>query len=367
MRIAHVQLFPLLSGVQRVSLEEIRCRHNVYNYTLICKEPGPLTEEVDRYDLKLHYISSLSRELSPFRDIVSLYKLWRFFRKEKFDVIHTHSSKTGVLGRIAARLAGCNKVVHTVHGFSFPAAKTRFDYLIYFFMEWFAKWFTSSLIVLTESDKEIAFKRLGYLSDKISLLPNGIDVPAVLDKKVLSSGVFRVVMVGRLDKQKDPKTFVKAAIRLSKLYPDVFFDLIGDGEYRAELIEIIKVEGVQDRISLLLWRNDVRELLKSYNLFVLSSRWEGMPLAVLEAQASGLPVVVTDIPGNRDLVCGAGGRVGRLFPVGDVDCLAGHIETYYLDRVLTKTHGDTAYENVKNNYSLDARLDRLDELYNARG
>lgn len=362
MKIAHIQLFPLLSGVQRVSLEEIVRRKSIDDYTLVCKEPGPLSEMLDEQGVAIHFVPYFCRQLSPLNDLLSLFFLWRIFRKEKYDVVHTHSSKTGVLGRIAAKLAGCKKVVHTVHGFSFPAARTRYAYFIYFLMEWIAKWFTSVLIVLTENDKNIAINKLGFAAHKVRLLPNGVDISEV-PNQVLNKqkDIFRVVMVGRLDKQKDPHTFIMAAIILSKKYANVCFDLIGDGEYREELELLIKSEGQQGKVKMLLWRNDVRELLTSYDIFVLSSRWEGMPLAILEAQATGLPVVVTDIPGNRDLV--REGVDGYTFPPGNVDYLIKNIERYYFDRGLIQAHGDSAYKKILDHYSIDVRLSKLTDIY----
>ncbi|EBP7329261.1 glycosyltransferase family 4 protein, partial [Salmonella enterica] len=120
-KIAHIQLLPLLSGVQRVCLDElIRLDENKFDKYLICKEEGPLTVEAKKYGIKCLVVRNLVREISLKNDLKALWSLWKIIKQYKFDIVHTHSSKTGVLGRVAAWLNRTNLIVHTVHGFSFP-------------------------------------------------------------------------------------------------------------------------------------------------------------------------------------------------------------------------------------------------------
>lgn len=121
-KIVHVQLLPLLSGVQRVSLQEfLLLNSDRYEKILICKEPGDLTKESEKVGVKCFYVPSLVRNISPFKDFKSFINLLSLFKYIKADIVHTHSAKTGVLGRIAAKLAGVPIVIHTVHGFSFES------------------------------------------------------------------------------------------------------------------------------------------------------------------------------------------------------------------------------------------------------
>ncbi|HCO1401679.1 TPA: glycosyltransferase, partial [Escherichia coli] len=153
-KIVHVQLMPLLSGVQRVSLQEIeRLPKNEYEISVICKEPGPLVDGL-REDINKFYIPSLCREISLINDLRSLYLLYKNFKREKYDIVHTHSSKTGVLGRVAAKLAGVPCIIHTVHGFAFESAKRSYVRLLYRILERIGAKCSTKIICLHEDDKK---------------------------------------------------------------------------------------------------------------------------------------------------------------------------------------------------------------------
>jgi glycosyltransferase involved in cell wall biosynthesis len=362
LKVAHVQLLPILSGVQRVTLSEIRGLGGEFDYYIICKEPGPLTESAEF--VPSFYIDSLTRELSPVSDFSSLIKIYRIFRTLHPDIVHTHSSKTGVLGRVAAKTARCPKVIHSVHGFAFPSASSKLTYFVYFLMEWFAKFFTDNLIVLNRDDYNIAVKKLGYKPQRVLLLPNGVDLEEFSRKNFdvgVKSRPFRVVMVGRLWTQKDPETFVRAALEVLKRHNNIVFELIGDGDLLEPLKNLVHTQGLDEHIKFSGWVDKIVDRLKAADVFVLSSLWEGMPLAILEAKAVGLPCIVTNIPGNSDLV--RPGVDGYLFKTGDYCGLAEHIEKYYLDRSLVKEHGDEARKFVEIKFDLRNRLKTLSDLY----
>ncbi len=366
MKVVHVQLFPLLSGVQRVSLEEIRLLRNKISYSAVCRSEGEFTDELRNLDVEYHLVDHLRRDLDPINDLKALRTLFLLFRSQKFDVVHTHSSKTGILGRMAAKGAGCPLVVHTVHGFSFPFAKSYLQKAIFYLMEWIAKWFTDRLIVLNDSDYDIAVNKLGFSPNRITLLPNGIDTNIFTPDS--SSNQFnpshrdlRVVMVGRLDEQKDPYTFLNAALLLLQKNRNIRFDFIGGGREFDELSRRIEDSGFSSRISLLSWRNDVATLLRSYDIFVLPSRWEGMPLAILEAQSSGLPVVATNIPGNNDLV--EDHIDGRLFNVGDAGALAEILDEYYHNPGHIQKHGVAARTKAVNEFDIVDRVESIATIY----
>ena len=245
-RIAHLQLLPLLSGVQRVTLSEVtRLDRNHFEPFVVCKEEGPLTEALRTAKIPYFCVPELVREISPILDAKALWRLTRLFREQRFDVVHTHSSKTGILGRLAGKLAGVPLVMHTVHGYAFPAAKGTFQSAFYFLMEWIGARLTDVLILLNKHDLELAERRLGVPARKLQLLPNGVDVTRfspvstetrdLVRSEVFKAGPNQVVvgMVGRLWEQKNPEGFVKAAIQiLESGLASVSFFLIGDGEKR---------------------------------------------------------------------------------------------------------------------------------------
>jgi len=363
-KVLHVQLLPLLSGVQRVSLNEIIEVDKDYpmlcEFSLVCSSEGPLTAEMNKNNVDVFTIPELKRAISPWNDIKALFKLYKLIKNSKFDVVHTHSSKTGLLGRIAAKLAGTPIVVHTVHGFSFPSAKNIISKLTFYLMEWFAKFFTSHLIVLNKTDFDISVDQLRYCKKKVHIIPNGVNITKFQPSEK-KQDTFRVVMLGRLWEQKNPMCLVRAAALLVTKYPNIEIDFIGDGELRNEIDCFLEDNSLMDNVKVLGWSDNVECLLGNYDLFVLPSLWEGMPLAILEAQACGLPTIVSDIPGNSDLVMD--GLNGFLFEKNNHIALSNLIEKVYLDPVLCKKLSLYSREHVSDNYSCDIRNNKVINLY----
>jgi len=372
-RIAHVQLLPLLSGVQRVTLDELERLSPCYQRWLICKQEGPLTSEALKAGAQVLTSEALMREVNPRFDIRALWQLWRYCRRHRFDIVHTHSSKTGVLGRLAARLAGVHCIVHTVHGFAFPAAKSRLQRLIFHAMEWIGARCSHVVICLHEEDARICRETLKLPPERVTILPNGIDLKKfspLADGDVctlrneLGLPVNRklIVMVGRLWEQKDPACLVEAYCQLWQL-GDLGADLIlvGEGDLQPKLQLRVEAAGLQEHVHFLGWRTDTPDLLRASDIFVLPSRWEGMPLAILEAMGIGLPVVVSDIPGNTHLV--EHEMQGLLFPMGDATALADALHYLIVTPELRASLGKNARQKVERLHDICERIRRIEMLY----
>ncbi len=373
-RIAHLQLLPLLTGVQRVTLEELRrLDRGRFEPFLICQRPGPLSEAAEREGISCLFVEELVREISPPRDWRALRRLRDLFRRNAFDVIHTHSSKPGILGRIAGRQAGVPVIVHTVHGYAFPAARSLAERLLYLGLEWLGARCCDAMILLKVGDLDLARRHLRVPGHKVHLVPNGIDTDlyrpregmerSALRRRLLGvdDGSIAVGMVGRLWRQKNPACLIRAAARVLAERRDVRFFLAGDGELRGELQGMIRAQGMDERVSLLGWRDDIPELLASLDIFVLPSRWEGLPLAILEAQSAGLPVIASDIPGNRDAVVEDGD--GLLFPDDGSVELSRCILNLCADRERMRRMGRAGRGKVAARYRIEDRVKRMQDLY----
>jgi len=374
-RLAHVQLLPLLSGVQRVTLDLLRSLDSEeFERSLICSEAGPLSDAAEREGIACHFVPSLVRPISPAKDWRAYNELRALFAAEQFDIVHTNSTKPGVLGRLAARAAQVPVVIHTVHGFAFPAARFWVTRRVYRWAEQFCQPATDALICLNESDREIAREQLHFPADKLHLVTNGIDtnqlrLPTAAQRnnarQLLGCKNDRpiVAMVGRLWPQKDPLCFVEMADRLIRDGVDANFCMIGDGELRGALEEQIAQRGLGDRVFLLGWRDDVPRLLHGLDLFVLTSRWEGLPLVILEAMACGVPVVASNIPGNRDAV--HHGRTGFLADAGSPIAFAAAVASLLNDNSLRNRFSAAARAAAEQNFSLAAHVDRTRSLYHS--
>lgn len=374
-RLIHLQLLPLLSGVQKVTLDEFtKLDLKKYEPILVCRESGPLVDAVGSLGIKCEYVPNLAREISPKADLKAFLDLIKCFKRLRPDIVHTHSSKTGILGRIAAWIAGVPNVIHTVHGFAFPFAKSRFVRYFYFIAEFIGGILSDKVVVLNATDYDYAIKNLKIPKNKVHLIPNGVNIDAfgvkqdvreAYRKGILGNAnqdAICIGMVGRLWAQKNPLCLVEAAKKVFEAtnLPVKFF-FAGDGELKEEVEAKIKEYKLSEKVQVLGWRSDIPVLLSSMDVFVLPSLWEGMPLAILEAMASSLPVVVSDIPGNHDLV--DHNSTGLLFEANNPTDLAAQLLKLIEDSSLRQRLASAARTKVSNAYSLSQRLAKITELY----
>lgn len=376
-KIVHVQLLPLMSGVQKVSLDELtHLDRERYEPIVICKSDGEFTERLRKIDVRVYLVPELERELHPKHDIRAFFRMYSFFKQERPSIVHTHSSKTGVLGRLAAWCAGVPLIVHTVHGFAFPAEPRASVKAIFLFLERLCGKVTDRMIVLNDSDGTIARELLGIPDSRQTLLPNGVDIDAYAPaapslRYALRQALFgaadehrvAIGMIGRLWLQKNPQCFVRAAISVLDKRTNVGFYLIGDGEFRSELEATIQASGHANAIVILGWRSDVPNILKALDVVVLPSRWEGMPLAILEAMSSAVTVVASDIPGNNHLVLD---RVdGCLFPTDDSDALASILIDLIDHPQQRAQFSARGRDKIAASYTLSERMSKIMSIYEA--
>ncbi|EBD0794414.1 glycosyltransferase family 4 protein, partial [Salmonella enterica] len=334
------------------------------DHIIICSSEGPLTQKLKELKIPYFCVGELCREISVFNDLIAIKKVYKILKLTNADVVHTHSSKTGVIGRIAAKIAGIKRVIHTVHGFSFPSAKSRRAYLLYYFLEYVVKYFTDALIVLNEQDKRIACQKLHYAPKNVYLIPNGVDVYKFIPDELCleyndNAKLLKVIMVGRLWEQKDPSTLLKAVTHLLERNINIELSFVGDGELRSELM--LQTEKYINKIKFLGWRDDIERILPEHDVFVLPSLWEGMPLAILEAMSCGLACIVTNIPGNNDLIRDK--HNGYLFECGDVKRLSELLEYYYNNRNILVEHSKLNRKIVLDKYTLLKRNTLIKKLY----
>ncbi|TMP83641.1 glycosyltransferase family 1 protein [Pseudoalteromonas phenolica] len=365
MKIAHVQLLPLMTGVQKVSIDElVRLDNDKYKKFVICKEEGKLTEICEKNNIGVAFAPSLIREIHPISDLKSFFELYKVFKKEKFDIVHTHSAKTGLLGKLAAKAAGVPLIVHTVHGYPFPAAKSKFSKALYFLLEYLGAKLCDITICLHDDDANIAINKLKTSRSKVRVIPNGVDTEQYKPVEAVNKAktdIKSIGMVGRLWEQKDPVTLVKAAILLAQERKDFVVNIVGGGELQSQLEELISNAQAQEQIKLLGWRSDVAELLPHFDIFVLPSRWEGMPLAILEAQSCQVPCVVTNIQGNNYLV--NDDYDGKLFEVEDAEGLKKVLAELLDNPEQLKRLGKNARAKIEADYDIRNRVNIIEALY----
>ncbi len=274
----------------------------------------------------------IDRRINPRSDLKSIERLYRYFRTVQPDIVHTHTSKAGVVGRVAARLAGVPSVIHTVHGFPFHPGMPRLKHLAFKQIERWMAGITDIMLSQSEEDVITALKmgikpRLGGLIH----IGNGVNLTEFDPGNFSSRRLLRtreslairatdpvITMIGRMNREKGYHDLVEALQRVRAVPWQAL--LIGPDEgFLINIIEQINQHGLQDRIQILGQRKDITDLLAITDIYVLPSYREGLPRSLIEAQAMSVPCVATDIRGCREVV--EDGVTGFLITPGDSEAL----------------------------------------------
>jgi glycosyltransferase involved in cell wall biosynthesis len=279
---------------------------------------GFLVDRAKSLGVPVRIIPHLTQPIHPVKDILALRELKQTIKDESPDLVHAHTSKAGLLARVAAAVTR-TPVVFTAHTWSFAdgisARRQRWAVPL----ERFAAGLGKKIIAVSQANKEMALRRSVGTADSIVKIWNGI--PDVPHRAQPGSGDPRtLIMTARFVAQKDHLLLVEA---LSQLEGDWRLLLVGDGIRRPEIQRAIAKAGLSDRIECLGERSDIPELLASADLFVLATHWEGLPLCIIEAMRAGLPVVATDVGGDSEVV--TDGVTGYLTPSGDAGQLRDRI------------------------------------------
>lgn len=306
--------------------------------------PGPYADELAGADIR-HIAVPMRREIAPLADLVSFMRLYKVLRREKFTIVHTHNPKPGLLGQAAARMAGVPVIVNTIHGYYIHDNMLPLQMRFFVFLEKLAAAFSDHILSQNSEDIKLALTNGICNFGKISLLGNGIDIStfsasavpqAAIERQranlALNSDTRVVGFVGRLAaKRKGFRDFLAAGQKLLQRMPeDVRFLIIGEpdaGKADAVLPQVAREYGIFDRCIFLGKRPNVElpSLYALMDVLVLPSLFEGVPRALMEATAMQVPIVATDVKGNREVV--ESGYNGFLVPLGDTDALTSAIQT----------------------------------------
>lgn len=361
-----------LGGAQKHLLDLIRgLGQERYNIFLFTSADGMLCSEASSIPgLRVVFSKFLDRPLCLWRDAMVFCEMVFFIRKHAIDIVHTHSSKAGILGRWAARAAVTSAVVHTVHGWSFCDGQPGWVRDFFERLErWTAK-ITDKIIVVSSCDLGRGIERGIGKPEQYALIPCGIDPGRFrrecgdnsLKKELgFDEDVLLVGSIACLKKQKAPQDFLMLAHAVKPLAPGVKFLLVGDGGLKSEVLRMRERLGLAEDVFLLGWRRDIVRFLKALDVFVLTSHWEGLPVSVLEAMVSRKPVVVTDTGGVRDVV--VEGRNGHLVPVGDIDKMRDVLLSLLRDGESRERLGSAAAGSLGENFLLHRTTEAVGRLY----
>jgi glycosyltransferase involved in cell wall biosynthesis/uncharacterized membrane protein len=303
-----------------------------FDVTVAAHGSGLLRETAQEAGFPFVPLDHLRRDIHPWHDLLALVELVRLYRRVRPDVVHLHSSKAGILGRLAAVIARVPVRVYTVHGWSFAAYRGAAGRL-FLWAERAMRPLTTAVICVSHASRKQGIAARACSAGRTVVIHNAVDTTSFLPARRRGRPP-RIVSVARFA---FPKDFASLVSALALVTADVRATFVGEGPALSEIATIIEMQGLEGKVELLGARGDVRELLASSDVFVLSSRSEGHPVSLLEAMAAGLPVVATDVGGVAESV--VHGQTGLLVPAGDVTALAAALERLVDDEQLRRRLG----------------------------
>lgn len=337
-RVCHVITRLELGGAQDNTLYTVTHLRPPFHASLICGPGGYLDAEARALPgVDLSFVPSLVRPIRPWQDFLAVKSLARLMRRDRPRIVHTHSSKAGIVGRVAARLARVPIIVHSIHGFGFNREQPAALRALIVAAERAVAPLTTHFIAVSRANLEEGYARGIIPRDRSSLIRSGIRLAEfeqagarrVEHREALRGEIGRpagtpvVGMIACLKRQKAPLDFVEMAARVAREYPQASFVLVGDGELRESVKERAASLGLSNRIHLLGWRRDIPRLLAALDVMVLTSLWEGLPRVLPEAIATGVPIVATAVGGTTDIL--KDGENALVCPVHDSERIASAV------------------------------------------
>ena len=326
--------------------------------------------ELEREGIRIITIPELVRRIHPYCDLKALFILIRIFHRERPHIVHTHTSKTGILGRWAAFFAGVPVIIHTPHGHIFWGYFGRLKTMVYILLEKISALITDKLVMLTEQEKRDHLGVHVAPEEKFTVVHSGVNLghfknvpvdPFEMKRKLdIPEDSLVVGTAGRLTPVKGPEYLIHAAKEITAARQGVSFVFLGDGELRDQLEAMVEQLGLKENVKFLGWWQDVADVMSVFDIFVLPSLNEGMGRVLIEAMVLGKPVVASSIGGIPDLVID--GENGFLFPVGDIEALVARIKDLLNDSGKRENMGNSG-QRLAVKYSSDEMVGKIDILY----
>ena len=364
-----------------VSLEETISQHRDprFDVTLLCgideAGEGNMFTEANRAGLKTVVFPSLLREIRPLADLKAIVDLYRFLKRGSYTIVHTHSSKAGIVGRLAARAAGVPIIVHTIHGFAFHEYQAAWKNVVYAATERLCASMTDTFISVSQTMSEAAASgRIGRPDQHVTIF-SGIDLERFLsarDRLRVEEAKQRagippdapvVGKIARMFGLKGYEQFMAAAVEIAKEVPDVYFLLVGDGPMRDQLRTEADRLGLGDRVVMAgrVAPESVPDWIQAMDVVVHTSLREGIARVLPQAGAVGKPVVTFALDGAPEVV--KDGESGYLVPPLDTSAIARRTVELLRDPELRRMFGESGRVFVAEHFSVERMVERINDVY----
>jgi glycosyltransferase involved in cell wall biosynthesis len=326
-----------------------------------------ISESIAVYPVHLSRRWSLFSTLPLLRGLI---RLFRIIKKNRFHIVHTHTSFGGLAGRLAARLAGTPVILWEIHGYASHDYQNPLKRHLFMFIERFMDRFTDHYIAVSEAMKQEGIQKRIMVPEKVTVIRNGVDVKSLdidynVDKIKQALGLRGnspvVGTVTRLEPQKAVDDLLRAAAIVKEQYPRTTFLIVGNGPLRGPLEKMARDLHLDDQVRFIGWRSDIPEILSTFDIFCLSSLWEGLPMTLLEAMALGKPIVATDVGGVREVV--EDGETGFLSPPASPGYLAERIVALIKDSAMARNMGQKGKQRVETFFTVEKMIAQYEAFY----
>lgn len=336
-----------------------------FEVEVACEHEGYLVDELKKINIKVHPIR-ISNRFS----ISALIRTYRIIKKVSPEILHTHGGTAGFYGRLASAFGFHGAVIHTYHGIHYLNFEKSFLKKLFKLIDQFLLRYTDCTICVAESDYNDGLNAAIVKKEKAIVIHNGIDVTKFTnidnksDYKIkLKSDEDTLIIgsIGRLHHQKGYEYLINASKEILNKFPKVKFVLIGDGELRNDLEISAKKNGVYNSFVFLGNQTEIPKLLAQFDLFVLPSLWEGLPIVLLEAMSAKKPIVATDVNGTAELI--ENEVDGILVPPKDSDALTSALLRLLNDKRLSMKLAENGFNKVNKEYNLISMVNKTEALY----
>jgi len=380
-KVAHVITRLIIGGAQENTLYTVDSLQKDPRFDVVLVSGETLGPEGKLYETgefkleKLYVSKGLTREISPINDLRAFVDLYLYFKKEKFDIVHTHSSKAGIIGRIAAYLAGVPKIYHTVHGLPFHDYEKAWRNFVFITLERFCALLSTKILTVCRTMTRKCLEKGVGRKSKYQTVYSGMDIERyspTMDEKTIKekrrelgipeyAKVF--VKVARLFELKGHEYVIEIAKDIVKKHPEAFFVFVGDGILREELENMVEKNDLKDNFLFtgLVPPSDVPFFIELSDAVIHTSLREGLARVIPQGFLMGKPVISFDVDGAGELV--RNGKTGFLVPEKDLDCLKKSVRSVLEDYEKAKEMALKGQRICKDLYPYQKMGQEIIEIY----
>lgn len=367
-KILHVHTLPVISGSGiNTYLTMVGLDRHKFEVEFACAPGGRLVDKAIEAGIKFQPVNNFVQAINPLKDLAALFELISIIRKERYTIVHTHNSKAGFIGRLAAKITRTPIIVHTIHGFSFHEFETSLRKNLFLFLERMAAPWADKLITISEYLRTWGLKELVGKEQQYVTIYSGIEIDKFNNVETYTEKTKRelgikphekvIGLVAKLWEGKGHEIALKAFsdIHNAKLV------IVGDGYLKQKLEKLTDELGMKEKVVFTGFREDVPELISIFDIQILPSFFEGMGRVILEGMAAGKPVIATRVGGIVDLV--EDSVNGLLIEPNNVEALRQTMIKLLDDAGLRKMMGEAGRLKVTDKFTAEVMVRQIQQVY----